>query len=154
MDSITSQIIISEITKSDFNSWQKMALKLWTDYDEKDLSKDLETIFDSSTQITFLAKNNKQEAIGFVNMSVRQDYVEGADKSPTGYLEGIFVEEKYRKMGVAKALVKVGEQWLKQNNCTQIGSDTWLSNIDSQKFHERLGFKEEERLVHYIKMIQ
>ncbi|MCA0364122.1 MAG: GNAT family N-acetyltransferase [Bacteroidetes bacterium] len=154
MNSKNLKVFINKITENDLDSWLKMGLKLWPDCESGELSQDLRNILESSNQKSFMAKNEEGEAIGFVNVSVRVDYVEGAKKSPTGYLEGIFVEEKYRKNGVAQALIKAGEDWLKQNNCTQIGSDTWLSNIDSQKFHEKLGFHEEEKLVHYLKEIR
>lgn len=144
----------STITEADFQSWLKMSQKLWDDYTETELTVELQQIYNSSNQHSFIAKNEQQEAIGFINISIRQDYVEGAAHSPTGYLEGIFVEESYRKKGVAKHLVQLGEKWLKANNCKQIGSDTWLWNTDSQAFHKKLGFWEEEKLVHFLKDIE
>lgn len=112
------------------------------------------SIFDAEHQMTFLAKNEEHKAIGFINVSIRRDYVEGADHSPTGYLEGIYVEPEYRNKGVAKAMLQLGETWLWQHHCTQIGSDTWLRNKVSQAFHKRLGFREEEILVHFLKDIK
>jgi len=52
---------------------------------------------------------------------------------------------------VAKTLIKMGEHWLRENKCTQIGSDTWLSDTNSRNFHKKLGFWEEEELVHFLK---
>ena len=80
--------------------------------------------------------------------------MEGAKKTPTGYLEGIYVEAEFRNSGIAKKLMQIGEQWLKTNNCTQIGSDTWLTDIDSRNFLKKIGFWEEEELVHFLKDIK
>ena len=38
---------------------------------------------------------------GFAQCQLRHDYVEGTDSSPVGYLEGIFVTERYRHKGIA-----------------------------------------------------
>ena len=146
-------ITYAEITKEDFEFWLKMGLKLWQDHDVDELRDELTRIFNTPGRKTFIAKNKEQEPIGFAYFSIRNDYVEGAEKSPTGYLEGIFIEEKYRRQGIAKQFIKMGEDWLKQNNCTQIGSDTWITSIEAQDFHKGLGFWEEERLVHYLKDI-
>jgi aminoglycoside 6'-N-acetyltransferase I len=98
-----------------------------------------------------LAKSDKQVRIGFAMFSIRNDYVEGALKTPTGYLEGIYVESEYRKKGIATKLIQLGELWLKENGCTQIGSDTWLTDTGSRTFHKKMGFWEEDELVHFLK---
>ena len=82
------------------------------------------------------------------------DYVEGAEKSPTGYLEGIFVADGFRKMGIAKEFLRIGEHWCKEKGCTQIGSDTWLADKESRAFHKKMGFWEEEEIVHFLKNIK
>lgn len=147
-------ISYTELRESDFEFWLIMSSKLWQDYDVNELRDELRNVYNSPKQQTFIAKNSKQIPIGFINISIRNDYVEGSEKSPTGYLEAIFVDEKYRLLGVAKNLLKLGENWLKQNHCSQIGSDTWLTNIESQNFHKKMGFQEEERLVHFLKNIE
>ena len=65
----------------------------------------------------------------------------------------ILVKENYRKIGVAKKLYKIGEEWVKSKDCTQMASDTWDWNKDSILFHEKLGFETAHTLVHFIKDI-
>lgn len=101
-----------------------------------------------------ISKDSGEKHIGFSIFSIRTDYVEGADKSPTGYLEGIFVEPEYRKMGIAKEFIRLGEKWCKEKGCTQIGSDTWLTDKKSREFHKKVGFWEEEEVVHFLKNIK
>ncbi|WP_375586058.1 GNAT family N-acetyltransferase [Cyclobacterium xiamenense] len=148
------QITYSTFQKSDFESLLKMGLKLWTDYGESKLAEQLERVCSLNNQKILIAKNSKDIAIGFSIFSIREDYVEGADKTPTGYLEGIYVEPQFRKNGIAKRFLQMGEQWLKTKNCTQIGSDTWLTDIESRKFHKKIGFWEEDELVHFLKNIE
>lgn len=92
-------------------------------------------------------------AAGFAELALRNDYVNGCDFSPTAFLEGIFVDEKYRQLGVARALVNEGEKWAKSQNCAELASDRELDNELSEKFHLGCGFEETERTVSYRKLL-
>jgi aminoglycoside 6'-N-acetyltransferase I len=86
-------------------------------------------------------------------MSLRFDYVEGANSSPVGYIEGIYVDEVHRYKGISRRLVEAGVEWSKSRGCREIASDTQIDNHASQEFHKRIGFKEAGRLVAFIKEI-
>lgn len=100
----------------------------------------------------FIAECDR-DAAGFAEFAIRNDYVNGCDFSPTAFLEGIFVDEKYRKLGVARALVNEGEKWAKSQNCAELASDRELDNELSEKFHLGCGFEETERTVSYRKLL-
>jgi aminoglycoside 6'-N-acetyltransferase I len=138
-------------SSSDFKALLAMAQKLWKDIAKGPLMDLLRQTADNRLYRILLAKSENGGSVGFAIFSIRTDYVEGAAQSPTGYLEGIYVEPEFRKHGVAKTLIKMGEHWLRENKCTQIGSDTWLSDTNSRNFHKKLGFWEEEELVHFLK---
>lgn len=150
---MSDTIRYKEFEATDFDAWFDLNKKLFPDYDETSLLRDLKWSLDQENYRSYLAFTEKDVAIGFATVSIRNDYVEGATGSPTGYLDAIYVEPDYRKKGISRSLIRLGEEWLTQRGCTQIGSDTWLWNKDAQNFHEQVGFKEEDRLVHYIKDI-
>lgn len=147
-------ITFKEFEKSDFPSLLEMSLKLWTDFDKSELEELLKRTSESKKTKIIMANELSKKGIGFSIFSIRTDYVEGAEKSPTGYLEGIFVEPESRKMGIAKKFIQLGEEWCKENACTQIGSDTWLTDKESREFHKKVGFWEEEEIVHFLKNIK
>lgn len=147
------QITYNIFQNSDFESLLKMGLQLWKEYQKNELKRQLNIVCLAENHQILIAKVNHEIPIGFSIFSIRHDYVEGADKSPTGYLEGIYVEEEFRNNGIAKEFMKRGEQWLKSNDCSQIGSDTWLNDTESRKFHKKIGFREEDELVHFLKDI-
>lgn len=151
--SMKNKFEINTFQPKDFEALFSMAKKLWKDFQENELIELLEGAVEMEKVSIYIAKNNSN-AIGFAIFSIRSDYVEGAVKSPTGYLEGVFVEEAYRKSGLARRFMVLGEKWCESKNCKQIGSDTWLDNAASREFHKKLGFKEEEELVHFIKDIE
>ncbi len=141
----------TEYTKKDFEELLKMAKKLFKDSNELELKGFLSGATFSKDQKIWLAKDRNSKYAGFAVFTIRKDYVEGAKKSPTGYLEGIFVEDEFRNKGIAKQFLKLGESWCKSRGCIQIGSDTWLSDKTSRNFHKQMGFWEEDELVHFLK---
>lgn len=151
---MTGAIIFNEFRSEDFDALLELGQKLWKDSTKSELKVLFNSFFDSDHQKTILARDYRGIPIGFVIFSIRTDYVEGAKQSPTGYLEGIYVEPAYRKKGIARTFLSLGEQWMVKMNCVQMGSDTWLTDTESRKFHKKLGFKEEDELVHFIKEIQ
>lgn len=143
-----------EISKNNFEEWLSMGIALWPDHKKNELEKVFREELKSNKHKHFLAKDEDGEYLGFINLSLRSDYVQGSSSSPVGYVEGIYVKPKYRKQGVAKELVRQAEKWAKKQECKELGSDTELINIDSQKFHKNLGFKKADVIVHYIRKIQ
>ena len=133
---------------------QNMCLKLWPDFDGREIQEKFLQDIERGKGSIFLTLNETQVAIAFAIFALRNEYVEGAVQSPTGYLEGIFVEEIYRKNGIATELVKLGERWCKEKGCVQMGSDTWMNNVSSRVFHKKIGFWEEEEVVHFLKNLE
>ena len=130
-----------------------MGLMLWPKHSRAELKREFEDIFKSKREETFLCKDEEGNYVGFINLSLRYECISGASSSPVGYVEGIFVKEQYRKQGIAKKLIDAGEKWAKSNGCKEIGSDAELQNKTSRAFHKKLGFKESDILVHFIKKI-
>lgn len=143
-----------EYAASDFDEFLGMGQKLWTELDEGVLERKLSRVAQSEKYKVLLAKDSTGKCTGFSIFSIRTDYVEGSENSPTGYLEGIFVEAEFRKMGIANDFVRRGEVWCKEKGCTQLGSDTWQTATKSREFHKRLGFREEDELVHFLKDLE
>jgi aminoglycoside 6'-N-acetyltransferase I len=100
----------------------------------------------------YLAKTNN-EIIGFIFLSIRTEYVEGSSISPVGYIEGIYVREKFRKKGIGRRLYEKAKLWLQSKGIQEIGSDTEIDNQTSILFHKRLGFEEASQNIHFIKQI-
>ncbi len=147
-------ITFPDFSRPDFPSFLKMALELWPDYEEEELEKLLQTTVEEQKYRVIMARREDGTHIGFAMFSIRTDYVEGAKQSPTGYLEGIFVAPEHRNQGIARELLRIGEGWCKEKGCTQMGSDTWLTNTASREFHQKIGFWEEEETVHFLKDIE
>ncbi len=89
---------------------------------------------------------------GFAEVGERS-VADGCDTSPVAYLEGWYVDRDLRRRGVGRALIEGAERWAAARGLVELASDTQLSNWSSQRAHERLGFREVERAVLYVKRV-
>jgi aminoglycoside 6'-N-acetyltransferase I len=101
----------------------------------------------------FLAFDS-DEPIGFCEISLRNDYVEGTEGGTVGYVEGVFVLPEYRGQHIAKELLAHGENWSLKNGCAEFASDCVIDNTDSLRFHLRVGFEEANRNIHFVKKLR
>ncbi|MBP1543731.1 MAG: GNAT family N-acetyltransferase [Oscillospiraceae bacterium] len=125
---------------------------MWDDSSVAELQREFAASISSRTAVCFI-KYLEDMPIGFAQCGLRNDYVEGTSSSPVGYLEGVFVEEKYRNKGYAKELVLACEQWAKDMGCSEFASDCELTNTVSLDFHLSLGFDEADRIICFRKSI-
>lgn len=130
----------------------ELALLLWPGHTLDEFMKEMKEIIQSDHAAIFLAFEDKV-AVGFAQVQLRTDYVEGTSTSPVGYLEGLFVVEEYRKNGYAQQLVKLGEQWAKVKGCSEFASDCELDNDVSLAVHKKLGFSEANRIICFTKSL-
>ena len=67
------------------------------------------------------------------------------------YLEGWYVDEAWRGKQVGRALIDFVSYWARSAGYREIASDAELENVLSQHVHKRLGFREVDRTVSFIK---
>ncbi len=130
-----------------------MGIDLWPENEYHELRAEFEELSNQEDQIIFLAMMDDLP-IGFIHMSLRKDYVEGATSSPVGYVEGIYVIPEFRRKNVSKSLVAYAQDWAAKKGCTQIASDIEDDNQLSQAFHLSIGFREVNRVICFIKEIE
>jgi aminoglycoside 6'-N-acetyltransferase I len=130
-----------------------LALLLWSDHELEEMIQDFTEDLQNENQALFLCLDDTLE-VGFAQFALRHDYVEGTDRQPVGYVEGIYVREGYRHKGIAKRLIRLGEGWAQGKGCCQMASDCELTNTDSLHFHLNCGFSEANRIICFVKDIQ
>ena len=146
-------LTICRAEKEDALTVAKLAIQMWEDNVLEELEEEFSELIGSPEAAVFLGTVDGQ-AIGFAQCQLRHDYVEGTETSPVGYLEGIFIEENYRKQGYAKQLLAACETWAKEQGCTEFASDCELDNTGSLKFHLSLGFEEANRVICFTKKLE
>jgi aminoglycoside 6'-N-acetyltransferase I len=91
------------------------------------------------------------EMVGFAEVSIRVDHVEGTTHVPVPYLEGWYVTPEYRRRGAGRALLAFIEQWARERGYGELASDAEIENETSIRLHTMLGFSEMGRTVHFVK---
>lgn len=132
--------LIHMATLNDLDSLPEMAFLLWPEGNAiLSLQQEISQLLVDDKAVIFLAKNNNVD-IGFAHCLIRFDNVEGTVTTPVGFLEGIFVKEELRSLGIGTKLIRACEDWLRDKNITDIASDTEILNSASIQFHLNQGF--------------
>jgi len=144
--------MIRRATVADAQTVAELAVKMWTSHTVDELAADFSELIALPECAVFIM-NSGNAPIGFAQCQLRNDYVEGTDSSPVGYLEGIFVEESHRRRGCARKLLAACEEWATEQGCTEFASDCELDNAESLAFHLKMGFIEANRIICFTKRI-
>ncbi len=128
-----------------------LAGRMW-DHDPGKLAAEFTGLTASSQAACFLAYMG-ESPVGFAQCQLRHDYVEGCETSPAGFLEGIYVDDAYRRSGVARALLQACEDWARSVGCSEFASDCEIDNQVSLSWHLSAGFKEVNRTIWFAKKL-
>lgn len=129
-----------------------LIVQLWPDNTRDEAIEIIKEYLYGNETGTFIHLVDNQ-CVGLALCSLRNDYVEGCESSPVGYLEGIVVDAKHRKNGIAKMLCAECEQWAKDKGCKEFASDCEVTNENSLNFHLSIGFAEENKIICFKKEI-
>ncbi len=142
--------MIKKAQTDDAETLAGLAIQMWKDHDPAELTAEFRDLVQKEDAVCYIRQVDGRP-VAFAQCQLRYDYVEGTDSSPVGYLEGIFVSEKYRKNGIADELLAECEKWAKEKGCTEFASDCELDNESSLKFHLSAGFEETNRIICFRK---
>ena len=160
-DSERRSALIREATVGDIGDLVRLSELLWPGHDAGVLEEELLCDLRDADAACFLSLRDAdpndpgsgEEAAGFAWCRLRRDYVEGTESSPVGYLEGIFVDERFRGRGHARMLVGACEAWAVSKGCSEFASDCELDNGESLAFHLACGFAEANRIICFAKRL-
>ena len=145
--------MIKKAEKEEAAVLASLALQMWPDHAPEELTEEFRKLLENEEAACFLQYAGGRP-VAFAQCQLRHDYVEGTDSSPVGYLEGIFVEEDFRRKGSALKLLAECEKWAKEKGCTELASDCELENAESLRFHLAAGFTEANRIICFKKDLQ
>ncbi|WP_077036685.1 aminoglycoside 6'-N-acetyltransferase [Pelomonas sp. KK5] len=146
--------MITPCTSIEQPGWLALRRTLWPEgTDDEHLAEMAEFIGEPQRFAQFIACTDQGEPIGFIELALRHDYVNGTESSPVAFLEGIYVAPAHRGRGTARDLVAAAMAWARQHRCIELASDAPLDNEASQAMHRSLGFEETERVVYFRKRL-
>ena len=82
--------MIYKATETDIPAVVEMAMMLWEGNTAEKFSEDFAKLIRSDKGAVFIA-TVENRVVGFAQVQLRYDYVEGTGSSPVGYLEAVFI---------------------------------------------------------------
>jgi aminoglycoside 6'-N-acetyltransferase I len=143
---------IEKCTSLDQRGWLEMRLALWPDATADDHRAYMAIALAQPERfLQLMIYDVQRQPIGFIEGSIRSDYVNGTETSPVGFVEGVYVIPSWRRRGIARQLFTAIGDWAKARGCRELASDALLENEASQRAHRALGFRETERVVYFTR---
>jgi aminoglycoside 6'-N-acetyltransferase I len=147
-------LLIERCTGLDQPGWLDMRRQLWPDADVAEHRGYMAiSLAQPERHVQWVAYDALRQPLGFIEGSIRSDYVNGTETSPVAFVEGVFVQPHVRRQGVARQLFAVMEDWARAHGCQELASDALLDNEISQRAHLSLGFRETERVVYFTRKL-
>jgi aminoglycoside 6'-N-acetyltransferase I len=136
----------------------RLHLLLWPECELAEEKRQIEMLLSTGRSGTlpaavFVAEATDGALVGFLEAGLRS-HADGCDVSrPVGFVEGWFVKQKYRKLGLGRALMLSAENWARQQNAIEMASDALITEERSHRAHCALGFEVVDRCVHFRKSL-
>ena len=143
---------IHPVRPEDLPAWLEMRLALWPDAEPEEHRAEMDEILTDPDTPVFIASLPDGRPCGFVEGGIRK-YADGCESSPVGYVEGWYVDAAFRRQGLGGLLLRAIEDWTRARGLSEVASDTWLDNQISISAHQKAGYVETERLVHFVKKL-
>jgi GNAT superfamily N-acetyltransferase len=137
-------ILVRRLTEADHPAWLSMRQALWMGTDATTRAAEDMTLFTEperfgAVRYEALVAVVDGRCVGFVEVSLRDD-VDGFPEQVVGYIEGIFVEMKFRRGGVGETLISAAEAWTRASGAAELISEMLIDNPSGIAFHRSTGF--------------
>jgi aminoglycoside 6'-N-acetyltransferase I len=128
--------------------WSSHRATLWPESDRAEHLEEMARMCEEPGRfVAFVAIDGCDNPVGFVEVAIRTDYVNGTNSSPVAFLEGLYVAS-------ARALVAEASRWAIAAGYTELASDALLADTRSHFVHRALGFEETERVVYFRRVLR
>ena len=135
---------------TDRAAWARMRTSLWDDLTDDQNQTEISRMLTNELSTTYFVVDAADRPIGFAEIFIR-DYANGCTQQPVPFLEGIWIDDDYRRSGVGRALIDRITSDLTEQGYVELCSDILETNHQSHRAHENWGFEETERVVYFRK---
>jgi len=145
---------IREAVLTDIPEWARMRDLLWPG-NQDDQEPEIEAYIEgTSTDIVqaFVIEDEAQNFAGFIELNIR-NFAEGSRQPEVPYVEAWYIDEVHRGKGYGTKLMAKAETWALGRGYRELASDAVLDNHRSIAAHGKVGFKEVERVVCFLKQL-
>ena len=133
---------IRPVNPTDRDEWLRMRSDFWPDHAHTHAGE-IDRFFEGTVAepAAVLVAEARHQLVGLAELSIRP-HAEGCLTDRVGYLEGWYVDSRYRGSGIGRSLLAASEAWARDQGCKELASDTTPDNEDSRKAHLACGFED------------
>ena len=151
---MSSKTVIERCGSLDQPGWLDLRLALWSDATADEHRGYMAIALAQPERfLQLMIYDAQRQPVGFIEGSLRSDYVNGTESSPVGFVEGVYVVPSWRRKGIARQLFAAIGDWAKARGCRELASDALIENETSQRAHKAMGFRETDRVVYFTKKL-
>ena len=125
-----------------------MREEVYISLDDEFHEKEMKQVFESSDWFCYFLMDENSTTLGLAELSSR-NIVDGCLSTPVAYLEGLYLKEEYRGMGLGREAIEIIKTWSRGQGFTELGMDTELTNLKAQKFFKAVGLQETYKIVQF-----
>jgi len=149
-----SDVRIERCRDVDAAGWLDLRKALWPETPREIHRAEIRAQVDDPERFAaFVAYAVGGTSLGLAEVSLRWDHVNGTTSSPVAFLEGLYVDDRERRRGLARRLVDAAVAWAHLKGCRELASDVLEANLMGQRVHRALGFEETERVVYFKRRV-
>lgn len=116
-------MIIRHITAADAAAWEQMREALWPgDPHAGEITAFFAGRLPELAAVLVAVPAAADTPVAFVELSSRED-LPGTGGARTGYVEGLYVEPRWRASGLTRQLLRAARQWSQEHGCVFFASD-------------------------------
>lgn len=153
-----ADVSIREARNDDEAEVAAMMAALWPDGSVREYQAEAEGLISTRMSGTlpatlFVAVQPDEGLAGFIQVGLRS-HADGCETDkPVGFIEGWFVNQDARGVGIGRLLMQAAEQWARGKQCCEMASDALIDKPSSVRAHRAVGFEVVDRCVHFRKRL-
>src|SRR3569832_2841233 len=103
LPAMTAKLFIERCSSLDQPGWLDFRIALWPDADADEHRAYMAiSLAQPERFLQLMMYDARREPVGFIEGSIRTDYVNGTESSPVGFVEGVYVVPAWRRQGIAR----------------------------------------------------
>ncbi len=130
-----------------------MRTALFPDTSNDDHKREMARVLSASSNAQCFVALVDDKPVGFLEVGIRE-WADGCATPNVGYLEAIYVDEFFRRSGVAKALIRAAEHWSRDHGAQEVASDADVDNEEGLALHHQMQYEEMGRSVLFKKALR
>lgn len=129
---------IREAQPNDFETILSFCRELSSNFDENLLKNSFPEILKDADAAIFIVESQTNRPAGFIEVHLQHSLQSGSH----GMIRALFVSERFRRSGYAKALVEKAERWVRLHGASKILVQSKTERVVADRFYLGINYEQ------------